>query len=262
VRSASHEACYRQAFQLLEGVPVGRVRLLARDPDLARELQALAGGRLAIGVAPHMKALPSSAAPPAARGAGQAPLVGFLGGSRPERGVTLVPAIVEAFRARHGLAARFLVQLDPSAGDQLERFSPGFRAAAERLAATSGVTVVPGRLSSEAYAAQLVALDVVLLLHLSLAKGQGSGVLYEAIALGKAVVLPADSHLAREAAALDAGALTFPEASAETVADVLGQAVRQLPELAARAWAAAGRFRAGRDLAAFFDALVSEGPSR
>ena len=169
-----------------------RCRIFAEHRLLQADLARFAGGRFAIALAPHVKRVPASAARP--KPAPEPVTVGYFGhAERADKGAHLLPGILARLGVRQD--ARWLVQLSfgRSQTPLCGTWTPS--AIRDALAARPDLRLLEGAMSEEAYYRALDSSDIVLLPYSALYARQGSGVFYEALALGKALVLPRDSFM-------------------------------------------------------------------
>lgn len=218
--------------------------LCVREAESANRFEKL------LGVRPHL--LPSPLGPierrASARGqAADAPLiVTYVGGARPERGAGLIPEIV-ARAAAPGV--RFFVQVK---GATAPDYSPQLR----DLGARSDVRLHEGLLEEDAYYAA-IAEGLVLLPYRAEAYGiKSSGVYVEAKFMGAPVIVPEGSWMADEVRALGNG-LVFEAYNAESVAECIARARRDIVNLRKVAAAAAEDFRAANGADRCVDAIAA-----
>lgn len=185
--------------------------------------------------------------------------VGYVGDARPSKGFPLLPSLVAAVAAA-GETVHFVIQCPrPGSGD--DHASPP--AGLADLQALAGdprfrVTLIAEKLSSDDYAALLRSLDVVLLpyAHQSYREAT-SGIFAEALALGKPVVVPSGTWMARELEKTGAGAVFSREQPADLAAKVL-EVVRDHSRLAAAAARAGDAWRAFHSPDTLVDTLLRE----
>ncbi len=175
----------------------------------------------------------------------------YLGHASPLKGVDLMPGLIAAFRNAAD-APRFVVQLYPNDAsteplDQALSALPADR-----------TTIIRGPVEREAYLRLLDEADIVLLPYSAQLYGwASSGILVEALSLGKVVVAPEDTWLSRQAQRYNAGCQTFRDHTPAGLAAALRQAIADYPALARKAAEAAPSWRAGHSPARFVDVLLA-----
>jgi glycosyltransferase involved in cell wall biosynthesis len=226
------------------------------------EVMATRLGRLSgrdVGVFPLAKFYPDGDAPPVARrfAPGDPVTVAFLGGvdtRRPEKGGGLLPDLIDATLSARP-ATRFILHLDPDlqppeAADRLRR-----------QAASPAVTLVTTPLSRDAYFELLGAADIILMPYRAEDYwAKTSGILCEASALGKVVVVPDGTWLATMLAEAMSAGRTFPEYSASSVTEALVAAIDGVDALSALAAERADRCRREHSVGRFLDLMLERLP--
>ncbi len=254
------EEHYRAFFRKCLPLDRGRLMFAAEHGETASDLAGLSGHTQTVGEAPHT--LPASfcanhrnTRPPNGTG----PLrIAFLGQFFERRGAALLDEVVARVVAARPERARFTVQINPVWSDL-----GGERIAAirHRLAQQETVTLHEGPLDPEDFYARLAEADVVLLPYAGRYCRAGSGLFFEALALGKVAVIPADSYMARENARLEGGMVPFQAHTAESVAAAVLHALDAFPDLAARARAVAPAWNAEHTIGRFMEHLVACRPA-
>lgn len=177
--------------------------------------------------------------------------VGFLGHSCPRKGLQFIPGVVRAIRdVRQDVG--FEIHVNYSADQPYARwFDELFNRDVE------GAVYRRGHLDAEQYFSLLSRADVVLLpYNHDVYRYMPSGLLREALGAGKVVVIPDETSLARQAASVDAGAVTFAEFTEEAVADALLRAIAGYDALREKAAAAAPRWLREHNPRRFMDQLL------
>lgn len=163
--------------------------------------------------------------------------LGFLGGTRLERGADLIPPMIRATREKFGGAVGWVVQLDV---DALKRHTKGsVDADLAAIAADEGVELIDGRVSVEDYFGMLDRTDIVVLPYRPRYEVTGSGVFIEALTLGKVQVLPERGWMAQYARRLGCDPVTFRHADFESVLAAVNETIERYPELRRKALKAA-----------------------
>jgi glycosyltransferase involved in cell wall biosynthesis len=146
-----------------------------------------------------------------------------VGDARTSKGFDLLPDLVERVLAAQA-PVRFVIQCArPGSGDDHAAPPPGLPAL-EALARQhpAAVTLIPEKLSVPEYGVLLHNLDVIVLPYVSNAYREAtSGIFAEALALGKPVVVPEGTWMARELKATGAGLEFARGAPADLAAKVL-----------------------------------------
>lgn len=228
------------------------LRLYADTEDLAEQYAALVPG-LHVAAIPIPHCLPSTHADGSARAPGPLRIV-YLGDARDEKGFHLLPDVVDGLAGRFfpERRARFILQGNISvAGD-----SPVLSAARERLAAypRDRVELITEQLDVAAFHDLVRSADIMLLPYDAHAyERRSSGILMQALAAGRVVVVPAHTWLARQvdpAASVRFGGTT-------SLADAVAAAVDRWQTLAQEARQRAALFRAEHDPARYIAQLLA-----
>ena len=176
------------------------------------------------------------------------PAVGLIGGSRPEKGSHLVPAVVAACRDR--VPVRFIVHA----------FDEGLTAAAldaiRSLRADPSVRVIEGQLERDEYEGVLDEIDILLCPYERLNyRHRNSGIFAEAVAAGLPAVVPSGTWMADQIAAGRAAGVIYDGDGPEAVAAGLQRCAAVLPALTAAAAGLAAPWRESESLGAALDAM-------
>jgi glycosyltransferase involved in cell wall biosynthesis len=177
---------------------------------------------------------------------GTAPLVVVLGRSLPRKGSGLLPDIGERLAA--GAAApRLWFQVTAELG-------PG---PLQRLRSTPGVETHVGPLDEAEYYERLGAADLVLLPYdPDEYRNRASGVLAEAAAAGKVVVVPAGTWLSEQVDKGLAAGTVYDRLDADAVTGAVQEALRRLDELRALAGGVAEHWRREQSADRFVEELL------
>ena len=217
--------------------PGTRLRLYADTRQLAEQYDAL-GGSPRFGVLPIPHCLDEQSPPPD-RGPGLPLRLVYLGNARSEKGFDLLPGLLAGLKKDCFDTGRAKLVAQANIPVSLEEAD--IARAVKRLSAYPGsqVELLERELSLEAFQDLLHSADVVLLPYRAdLYRRRSSGILVQALAAGKPVVVPQDSWLAAEAS--QGAAVVFgPERS---FADAVRHAIENHAELAVAARSAAGTF--------------------
>jgi len=175
--------------------------------------------------------------------------VALMGGSETRKGVGRYPGIVDGIDARR-LPVRLFMQVTRN------RMWTRHPDALGGIAARPWVTVHHDALDEDAYLRRLTETDIVLLPYeAEIYREMASGVLQDAAALGRAVIVPAETWMADQVAAgLAVGAVVRDGAPASYVG-ALAAVIEAWPQLAGRSAPAAQRWRAAHGTGAFLDAV-------
>jgi glycosyltransferase involved in cell wall biosynthesis len=185
------------------------------------------------------------------RPAGEPPMVGILGGARPEKGSHLVRSII----SETGRLGRvdFAVQL---ANEQLPE--QGF-AELCGIADQPNVRVAHGPLDQASYRSLLASCDIVLFPYSRIEYRQRrSGIFIEAAFTGRPVVVPSDTWMARQVNSQAVAGITYDGDEAAAIARALMRAVNTLPGLAALARERASEWQRTTSLEALLDYIGAE----
>lgn len=228
-----------------------RFVLTASTPGLAAELSQRMGCAVAPGPA-HLNyhGLAEIARERTTRPLPARPVVGLLGGARPEKGSHLIPEIVAACRGR--APVRFLVHAwDDGAGPAtIERL--------RLLAADPNVTIVDVPIEREAYERTLAEVDLLLCPYERVNYRQrNSGIVAEGAAAGLPCVVPTETWMAAE---IEAGRIAGVGYAGDAPGDAAEATMRCLSDLAGLTRTAArlaGPWRESQSLGAWLDAMES-----
>jgi glycosyltransferase involved in cell wall biosynthesis len=178
---------------------------------------------------------------------GEAMIVSFLAGARPERGTRLVPEVVKQSAA---LGVQFMIQAIDSVRS---------RTGVNSLSVLRGhpnVRFHEGPLPRDEYN-DWIAQSVCLLPYSpDRYKSRQSGVYLEAKAFGAPVIVPAGTSIADEVARLGNG-LVFEEYSVESIVRCIARAQTELPALRQRAMACAAQYQREHGADRCVDAIES-----
>lgn len=215
-----------------------RLLLFAVTEPLARELTELLGTQ--VGYAP----MPLPYSDPLPKRPNPRPRVAILGGMRPEKGSSLIPAIVDACRGR--VDVEFLVQLanNSLSGEEAARVA--------RIAAEPNVVVIPGAVDRDDYLAALSTADLALFPYEVIPYRQRtSGVFAESVAFGIPVLATAGTWMEEQIRTGRAAGVVFDDLTPGAIAGAVANAVADLDALRARAAALTGAWRSTVSLTAF-----------
>jgi glycosyltransferase involved in cell wall biosynthesis len=185
--------------------------------------------------------------------------IGYLGDARSTKGFPLLPEVVRRLGNRPGL--RFVIHCPrPASGDNHVELPRGV-AELQALAREPSyrLTLVPDALAPGDYAALLQSLHIVLLpyVHESYREAT-SGIFAEAVGLGKPVVVPEGTWMARELDRAGAGTV-FAVGSPEDLVEKVTAAVESHEVLARRAAQSASAWRAFHNPETLVTALLGAG---
>jgi glycosyltransferase involved in cell wall biosynthesis len=163
--------------------------------------------------------------------------VGFLGHSCIRKGLHFVPSIIAGTRSVFP-DVRFEVQVNYNHDYPLAHLFDGhFSEPADN------VIYHFGHIENDEYFSVLDRADVVLMPYSKdVYRYMPSGLLREAIAFGKVIVVPDETSLSRQARSVDAGAVTFGEFSADAATKALIGALSHFESLREKADMAAARW--------------------
>jgi glycosyltransferase involved in cell wall biosynthesis len=188
-----------QSLRAIHGALGSRFTLATDSELLTEDYASIFAGKivtLPIPINAHVLGL----SPPAVQTRHSPITLGYLGDARASKGFPLLPSLVRALTDKFGDRVRFRIQCPPSASGTEAAIPEGL---AELRAIASAVpdrlTLIEEKLSEEDYAALMGSLDIVLIPY----RVHGyveptSGIFAEAAALGKPVVVPGGTWMARE----------------------------------------------------------------
>ncbi|GGG27145.1 hypothetical protein GCM10010964_13840 [Caldovatus sediminis] len=248
VVDAQRALYYRLAFRAAREPGGPAIRFFASGRQHAAEFTRLAGYE----VPPHPVPIAPAPGPAAAEGPHRRLLL-FAGDAKIEKGLALVPELARRLCAAHP-DWTFVVHANPEIA-----WGPAREALEEvaRIAARLGnLELGLGRLEEAQYQALLEGVDAVLFTYDPAHYGRkSSGVLWEAISLGRPVIVPADTWLEAEARAWGAGYVPYAPYGAAGAAAAFAAALPRLSGLARASAEAGARWRAENGAGALFDQL-------
>lgn len=253
-RKNNRAAIFEGGLSRLSKIPSLRLRILAETPSIKSDLEGMSARNLNIELGPFPGdyqniveagladwSLPHSEA--------NEVQIGYFGRTRIRKGVLLLPRIISlSVSLRKNL--RFVVQIDAD-GD----YRATLNDAIAELYDNPGITHIDGAMSTKDYFRQLKGCDIVLLPYSKGYNRQGSGILSEAVALGKILVAPEYANFQEQLLPYGAACVYFSEWNASSVAAALVEAVDRKGELKDRALAAAPIYLRERGPNVFFDEL-------
>ncbi|MCB1489846.1 MAG: hypothetical protein KDJ88_20605, partial [Bauldia sp.] len=208
-------AIYAEAFESLRQLENADLLVYCETQSQIDTLVELGGGAFDIQLYPYVAAaLALDHALPHGANSGGPLQIGYLGGTRLERGADLVPGVIRATRRALGDRVAWTAQLDPA---KLSRLVGG--AIDEEVAAIRddpAVELVEGMVPTEDYFAMLDRLDIVVLPYRERYEVSGSGVFVEATTLGKVLVVPERGWMAEFARKYGGEPVTFADLTAES----------------------------------------------
>jgi len=238
-------ALYRRAFALLESLPAGAVSLAAPIPPACEELRRLTALPVHLHPIPfpgrHVGAVSMSRPARTTSSAGRPSLnFAFAGEARREKGFHHLRAAMPIV-----LRERPDVRFSVHTGGRTLPWWRGSRTRFRLWRLGSHVASHFGAMDEDAYRAFLQNADAIVLPYDPVRyRARGSGVFYEALALGKPTVLPAKTWMADEANRLNAGSVTFHEWSPAAIAHAIEHLAEDIgvqterSERASAAWTA------------------------
>lgn len=266
---------YRIAMAIL-GRPEMRVRLCSDTRELADYYAGNLSCRPDIVPIPHASGPHASGHPepmtalldvgsPALAAAIRDPhtaVVGYAGDTHPRKGFLFLSQIVHGLR-QSGVRFHMAVQISNTGYTGAHAEEVVAEIARLRSMAGADLTLIEGALPVPAYQAFIQACDVIVLSCYPLAdfyRYQSSGVFAEALAAERVVVVPQGTWMANEAGRIGAGFRAFAGFSAPAIADEVAGAIRNLPDLRARAQATGPVWRGFHTARRLLDYLVSRTP--
>lgn len=232
-----------------------RLYISAETSEIAADLTRLSGGRVVVGVSPHLKPVSLLrkyfSQPSDKRDAGSTCFAACMGETRFEKGSHLMPGVVDRVADLLPERLHLIIQVNYAA---LENIRRGLADEARKSYSRPGVTVVDRRLSVDGYYARLKTPNLVVLPYTAHYAKAGSGVFWEAFAMGKPMVVPRDSVMART----NPGCTTFDEPTEDSVAEAVRRSVDAYPDLAAIALEAGRQWQRDHDPETFFDRFFGD----
>jgi hypothetical protein len=230
-------ACLR--LRLALSVLRTRLVLTCASGSLARSISRTCHAEVAI--YPMIKSYPA----PSARHGERSCTIGVLGALRGDKGEALLPGLLDAC-ARLFPSSRIVVQLPDSLAEPAVNWPPN-------------VEVLAIGLDRKQYFELLNRTDLVVLPYDARTFGaKSSGVFAEAVACGRATVVPAGTWMAEMLQSGRGAGVVFGHFSVESIVDAIEQAVADLDRLRILAGEALGPWRATQSVGAYVDRLLSE----
>ncbi|MGY3602744.1 MULTISPECIES: hypothetical protein [unclassified Bradyrhizobium] len=202
-------------------------------------------------VYPMAYALPrlSKQAVPAA---GAALRIGWFGTARLEKGFALLPNIVKEVLDQHS-RVNFVIQLCPGT-ERMEKFEIELRRIAGR---SDRLELVEGVLSYSKYSELLMGCGIVLISYDNRRySGRTSSIFAEALAVGKPVVVPANSWMADMLYRFDAGGAAFSTFSADSIVSALTSILYDYETQLTKTKMAQFHWRSQMNMQSFFDFML------
>ncbi len=239
---------YRLAFsRLRKVVAAGRFVLSAGGPSFAQTMTRVLDHRVLTFPLPVQHDLPCGHTENA--GAGDVPLIVFLGHMQQRKGVDVIVPVIAGVLEQYP-SCRFLLQANP------ESWAKRWR---EELGPVAGgrVQIHKGEMSQDAYQNALCAADLVLLPYDPAGYAlQTSGVFSEAMAMGKVSIVPDGTWMADMAREYGGGAVMFPAFEATAIVGAICRALQCLPELTADMKGISSRWRECMGMRAFVQRIL------
>lgn len=161
--------------------------------------------------------------------------IGFLGGTRAERGVDLLPSVVAQVDKVLPVRTHWVLQLNLQ---QLRKIGVSDQDIAS-LANHENCELVEAGLSVEDYYALMGRIDVLILPYRERYETTGSGVFIEALSLGKVLVIPQRGWMAECALMCGSQPITFDTADTMSVSKAIERSVENFNSLRIKAIKAA-----------------------
>jgi glycosyltransferase involved in cell wall biosynthesis len=248
VVDAQRALYYRLAFRAAREPGGPAIRFFASGRQHAAEFTRLAGYE----VPPHPVPIAPAPGPATVEGPRRRLLL-FAGDAKLEKGLALLPELARRLCAAHP-DWTFVVHANPEIawGPAREALQEIARIAARLANLELGL----GRLEEAQYQALLEGVDAMLFTYDPAHYGRkSSGVLWEAISLGRPVIVPADTWLEAEARAWGAGYVPYAPYGAAGAAAAFAAALPRLSGLALASAEGGARWRAENGAGALFDQL-------
>jgi len=242
-------ALFYRLAERAAGGPGPAIHFFASGGQHAREYSALFGRPIAahpLPIRPEPAPLPIELPPTALL---------FAGDARADKGIALLPQLAPALAAAlPGWRFAAHVNVDRAWGEA-KAAGEAMLELGERL---PQLAVRGGRLPPAEYLDLLRRARLVLLPYDPvLARRKSSGVLWEAISLGRPVVVPAGTWLEEEARHWGAGHVAYGAQRCEDILAAMAEAAASLSALEARSAEAGARYRAANGAAALIDQLAA-----
>ena len=182
--------------------------------------------------------------------------IGYLGMTRKDRGTHLVPGIILAAQDRIERPLEWLVQLDPDG----VRAIGGTRLTAqiEALKNLESVSLYGTGLVVSQYYELFAKIDILLLPYDTRYQFSGSGVFFEAMALGKVLIVPSGSFMETVLEECGGQPVVFEALTPEAVLEALCYATAHFDELARKAHTAMANWLRRQSGMAEFERIFAE----
>jgi glycosyltransferase involved in cell wall biosynthesis len=184
--------------------------------------------------------------------------IGWFGTARLEKGFALLPKIVRALFDQHS-RVNFVIQLCPGT-EPMEEFEMELRQIADR---TDRLELVEGVLSYSKYSELLIGCGIVLISYDNRRySGRTSSIFAEALAVGKPVVVPANSWMAEMLYSFDAGGAAFSTFSAESIVSALTAILRDYETQLTKTKMAQFHWRTKTGMEPFFNFMLGQSSNK
>lgn len=249
-RNAEVVNVYKEFFRIVNDSPSLRIRVLAESRAMQTDLQEFSG-RPDIALAPVMydyKLMMEQASNQPSHQRNQC-YITYLGHSRLQKGVMLIPEVAQRVCSERPIA-RFVVQgnFTGAPTQYIDLLNMMFRR-------NDLIEYLEGPLTEQAYYRLLGGTDIVMLPYTIGYSRAGSGILREALMLGKVLVVPEYCDFQEELNPYGAGCVYFKEWTARSIADAVIHAMDNLTNLSNQAKLAVPRFLEERGALGLFDEL-------
>lgn len=223
--------------------------------ELSEELEAFIDRPVGVIPMPLRYVFPEREDSPVTVKSKRLPVVALMGGLRMEKGSALIPDIFSACRSLVNVS--FSIHMVPEAMEA---------SAFERVKALSNeatVNAIFGELDVEEYARVIQNSDILMLPYQVIPyRYRQSGILGEAAAYGKPVIVPDGTGLAKPVREGRIAGVICKDLSAQGYANAIAECVANLPELTARAQSLSKAWVESVSMSAFVDIIEDEIASR
>jgi glycosyltransferase involved in cell wall biosynthesis len=181
--------------------------------------------------------------------------VAYVGTASQLKGFHYLPEIITRLQNKAS-TPRFLIQCYGE-GNYISTIEDALR-----MLPSSAVTIAGGRSERATYLDLLRTADIVLMPYDKKFYGwAASGVLTEALSMGKVVVVPEKTTLSRQLGKFNAGGTTFLEDNATSIANAVEKALTEYPRLKQRALAAAPAWKNEHSSESFVNRILTAAES-
>ncbi|MHA1598729.1 MAG: hypothetical protein ACTSV1_08415 [Alphaproteobacteria bacterium] len=253
---------YKKFFEHISGLDPARYTLWAENSEIVSDLKKLTDKDFDISVTPHCKpsgilrklrnALPDPSTRPDVLN------IGYFGQSAYARGSHLIPAAVHKIAEKTPRPVHFNIQMNLAYYYTWDKQAPNMEADIETLRGIDNITLTEGQVEVDPYYKNIATTDIMLLPYGEHYLRQGSGVFFESLALGKTMVIPANSFMSHFIHDIDGVAAEIKTFDSDGIANAALEAIEKFEEMQPIARRSGFQWQDDFDLAKHFDILMEK----